>query len=276
MGALAAGAGIGLRAPHYTALLEREPPLAFLEIHSENFFAEGGTPLAMLERFAERWPLTFHGVGLSLGSAQPIDRAHLDRLARLVERFRPALVSEHLSWSAIGGRHAHELLPLPYTREAIDHLAGRIGEVQDRLRCRIAVENVTAYLRFRDSEMPECEFVAEVVRRAGCGLVLDVNNVYVNAANHGFDARTYLDAIDPRSVEEIHLAGHERIGARLVDTHAQRVAPAVWRLYEDALDRVGNRPTLIEWDAAIPPLEVLLDEARIASQYLARTAELTA
>jgi uncharacterized protein (UPF0276 family) len=274
--ALAAGAGIGLRAPHYAALLEREPPLAFLEVHSENFFADGGASLATLERFAERWPLSFHGVGLSLGSADPLDRAHLDRLARLVERFRPALVSEHLSWSAAGGRHAHELLPLPYTRAAIDHLAGRIGEVQDRLGRRIAVENVTTYLRFGESEMPEAEFVAEIVRRAGCGLLLDVNNVFVNAANHGLDARAYLDAIAAGSVEEIHLAGHERVGARLVDTHAQRVAPAVWQLYRHAIERLGPRPTLIEWDSAIPGLDVLLDEARTASQHMADTAMLPA
>jgi uncharacterized protein (UPF0276 family) len=272
MGALAAGAGIGLRAPHYAALLEGGPPLAFLEVHSENFFADGGASLATLERFAERWPLSFHGVGLSLGSADPLDRAHLGRLARLVGRFEPALVSEHLSWSAAGGRHAHELLPLPYTREAVDHLVARIGEVQDRLGRRIAVENATTYLRFGESEMPEAEFVAEVVRRAGCGLLLDVNNVFVNATNHGFDARAWLDAIAPGSVEEIHLAGHERVGSRLVDTHAQRVAPAVWRLYRDALERLGPRPTLIEWDCAIPALEVLLDEARMASEHMACTA----
>jgi uncharacterized protein (UPF0276 family) len=263
-----AGAGIGLRAPHYRDLLERRPALAFLEIHSENFFADGGAALAWLERFRGHYPLSFHGVGLSLGSADVLDTSHLERLARLVERFQPAIVSEHLSWSAARGRHANELLPLPYTREAVDAAVANIQRVQDRLRRRIAVENVTTYMRFAASEMPEWTFVGEVVRRAGCRLLLDVNNVYVNAANHGFDPQAWLDAIEPHWVEEIHLAGHEARGGRLVDTHAARVAPAVWTLYAAALERLGARPTLIEWDAAIPPLDVLLDEVRIARSHL--------
>jgi uncharacterized protein (UPF0276 family) len=217
--------------------------------------------------------LSFHGVGLSLGSTDAVDAAHLERLAERVARFEPALVSEHLSWSSAAGRHANELLPLPYTREAVAHLASRIGEVQDRLKRRIAVENVTTYLRFGESEMPEWAFVSEVVQRAGCGLLLDVNNVYVNAANHGFDARDYLAAIDPGSVVEVHLAGHERVGARLVDTHAARVAPEVWQLFARALGRLGSRPTLVEWDAAIPPLDVLLEEADLAAKHLSRELE---
>jgi len=186
-----------------------------------------------------------------------------------VARFEPALVSEHLSWSSFAGRHANELLPLPHTREAVDLLVARIAQVQDRLKRRIAVENVTTYLRFGASDMPEWAFVGEVVRRAGCELLLDVNNVYVNSINHGFDARAYLDAIDPACVSEIHLAGHERVGSRLVDTHAARVAPAVWELFARALERMGPKPTLIEWDAAIPPLEVLLQEADAAAKHLA-------
>ena len=237
-------------------------------MHSENFFGEGGAPLAWLERFRGRYPLSFHGVGLSLGSADALDERHLERLAGLVERFEPALVSEHLSWSAAAGRHANDLLPLPYTREAVAVAADRIQQVQERLARRIAVENVTTYLRFGESEMPEWAFVGEVVRRAGCSLLLDVNNIYVNAVNHGFDALAYLDAIDPRSVAEIHLAGHERIGARLVDTHAARIAPPVWTLYREAVARFGPRPTLVEWDADIPALDVLLDEARIAAGHL--------
>lgn len=268
MGAAAAGVGIGLRAPHYRDILEQRPALGFLEVHAENFFAEGGAALAWLERFRERYPLSFHGVGLSLGSADALDSRHLDRLARLVERFEPSLVSEHLSWSAAAGRHANDLLPLPYTLEALEVAVDRIQRVQERLRRRIAVENVTVYLRFDESEMPEWAFVGEVVRRAGCGLLLDVNNVHVNAVNHAYDAREYLASIDAASVDEIHLAGHERIDGRLVDTHAARVAPAVWTLYRETIERIGARPTLVEWDAEIPALDVLLDEARIAREHM--------
>jgi uncharacterized protein len=268
-----AAAGIGLRAPHYEEILERGPELAFLEVHSENFFADGGQPLAWLERFRERYPLSFHGVGLSLGSVDVLDERHLARLGELVRRFQPAFVSEHLSWSSARGRYANDLLPLPYTREAIDHVVERIERVQERLGQRLLVENVTTYLQFDASEMPEWAFVAEVVRRSGCALLLDVNNIHVNAVNHGFDASRYLDAIDAEAVHEIHLAGHEAIGARLVDTHAARVAPPVWSLYSAALERLGPRPTLIEWDAELPPLDVLLDEARIANEHLARAGE---
>ncbi|HET7401534.1 MAG TPA: DUF692 domain-containing protein [Usitatibacter sp.] len=267
------GAGIGLRAAHYREILEREPALAFLEVHAENFFAEGGQALAWLERFRERYPLSVHGVGLSLGSAEGVEELHLAKLERLVRRFEPALVSEHLSWSAAGGRHANELLPLPFTREALSAAVANIQHVQERLGRPILVENVSTYLRFGEGEMAEHEFVAEVVRRAGCGLLLDVNNIHVNARNHGFDARGYLEAIDPRTVGEIHLAGHEAVGARLVDTHGARVAAEVWDLYAAALARLGPRPTLVEWDIDIPPLDVLLDEAAIASRHLAAAAD---
>ncbi|HWH41473.1 MAG TPA: DUF692 domain-containing protein [Usitatibacter sp.] len=262
------GAGIGLRAAHYRAILERGPALAFLEVHAENFFAEGGQALAWLERFRERYPLSVHGVGLSLGSAEGVEELHLAKLERLVRRFEPALVSEHLSWSAAGGRHANELLPLPFTREALAAAVANIQHVQERLGRPILVENVSTYLRFGDGEMAEPEFVAEVVRRAGCGLLLDVNNIHVNARNHGFDALAYLDAIDPQTVGEIHLAGHEAVGARLVDTHGTRVAPEVWDLYAATLARLGPRPTLVEWDIDIPELDVLLDEAAIAARHL--------
>lgn len=209
-------------------------------------------------------------MGLSLGGTDPLDERHLSRLAEISERFAPALVSEHLSWSSAAGRHANELLPLPFTREAVDHLVARIQRVQERLRSRIAVENVTAYVTFAESAMGEAAFVREVVARAGCLLLLDVNNVYVNAVNHGFDAHRWLDEIDAASIAEIHLAGHERVDGRLLDAHAARVAPEVWTLYAEAIERFGPRPTLVEWDAAIPPLAVLLDEARIAASHLAR------
>ena len=174
-------AGIGLRAPHYSEVLRRKPALAFLEVHSENFFGAGGQPLAWLERFRAAYPLSFHGVGLSLGSADPLDERHLRSLEALVGRFEPALVSEHLSWSSIGARHANDLLPLPYTRESLDHVVARVGAVQDRLRRRILVENVSTYFAFAESTIPEWEFVAEVARRSGCGVLLDVNNIWVNA-----------------------------------------------------------------------------------------------
>ena len=262
-------AGIGLRAPHYAAAWERHPPLALVEVHSENFFGDGGQPLAWLERFASRYPLSLHGVGLSLGSADPLDERHLARLASLVRRFEPALVSEHLSWSAAGARHANELLPLPFTREALDNVVARIGEVQERLGRRILVENVSTYLAFPQAAVAEWEFVAEAVRRAGCGLLLDVNNIWVNSRNHGYDPRAWLDAIEPDSVEEIHLAGFEDDGDLLVDTHGARVAGEVWTLFRETVARIGPRPTVIEWDTSLPALDVLLDEARQAEELLA-------
>lgn len=265
-----ASAGIGLRAPHYGELLERLPPLAFLEVHSENYFCDGGAPLAWLERFRAHYPLSFHGVGLSLGSADPLDERHLARLAALVRRFEPALVSEHLCWSSFGGRHANDLLPLPYTREALDHVVRRVGAVQERLGRRIAVENVSAYHRFPESTIPEWEFAAEAARRSGCGLLVDVNNIWVNAVNQGFDPLRHLAAIDPRTVDEIHLAGFDAGEAGLIDTHGTPVAAEVWRLYEAALTRFGPRPTLIEWDTDIPALDVLLGEAAKARAMLAR------
>jgi uncharacterized protein (UPF0276 family) len=268
----APGAGIGLRAPHYHDLLERRPPLAFLEVHSENFFAAGGAAPAWLERFRRDYPLSLHGVGLSLGSADPLDERHLARLQALAARFEPAFVSEHLCWSSVGGRHANELLPLPYTPEALDHVVARVGAVQERLARRILVENVSTYHRFAESTIPEWEFVAEVARRSGCGVLLDVNNIWVNAANHGFDPFAYLAALDPGSVGEIHLAGHEDTGAGLVDTHGAAVSPPVWSLYAAALARFGPRPTLVELDTDIPALDVLLEEAAQAGRMMAAAA----
>jgi uncharacterized protein (UPF0276 family) len=268
-----AGVGIGLRAPHYAAILQRRPALGFLEVHSENFFGAGGEPLATLERFRGEYALSFHGVGLSLGSADPLDERHLAKLQGLVRRFEPALISEHLCWSSIGGRHANDLLPLPYTEEALAHVVARIDVVQERLASRILVENVSSYLQFAESTIPEWQFVAEVARRSGCGVLLDVNNIWVNAANHGFDAERYLDAIDPASVGEIHLAGFEARDGLLVDTHGARVSEEVWLLYEEAIRRMGRRPTLIEWDTDIPALDVLLDEAARARAVLARPVQ---
>jgi uncharacterized protein len=253
--------GIGLRAPHYAEFAERRPDLGFLEVHSENYFGEGGAALAWLERLRAIYPLSLHGVGLSLGSTDPPDEIHLRKLDALVRRMQPLLVSEHLCWSSVGGHHANDLLPLPFTQEALDHVVARIGAVQDRLGRELLVENVSCYVRLPRSAMPEWEFVAEAVRRSGCKLLLDVNNVWVNAANHGFDPRRYLEAIDPASVAEIHLAGFERAPGLLLDTHGTPVAAEVWDLYRVAVGRFGRQPTLIEWDTDIPGLDVLLAEA---------------
>jgi uncharacterized protein len=259
-----APAGFGLRAPHFEALAERPPEPAFLEVHAENFFGDGGPALAWLERFRADYEVSIHGVGLSLGSAGPLDSAHLERLARLAERIQPCLVSEHLSWTGIGGRHANDLLPLPFTREAVDHVAGNIERVQERLKRRLLVENVSAYVAWPDGEMDEATFVAEVARRTGCGILLDVNNIWVNARNFGFDPRRYLAAIEPAHVHEYHLAGHEVVDGLLVDTHGTPVCEEVWSLYGAALEAIGPRPVLVEWDTALPPLDVLLEHARRA------------
>lgn len=265
--------GIGLRAPHYAALAAQAPALDFLEAHSENFFGPGGPALAWLERFRRDYPVSLHGVGLSLGSADPLDERHLGKLAALAQRIDPVRVSEHLCWCSIDARFANELLPLPFTEEAVAHVSARIARVQDRLRRPILVENVSSYVALPDCAMSEGEFVAEVARRAGCGVLLDVNNIHVNAVNHGLDAARFLDAIAPESVGEIHLAGYTRSGSLLVDTHGAPVSPEVWQLYAEALARTGPRPTLIEWDTDIPALEVLLDEVRRARAVLAAHVE---
>jgi len=269
------GAGIGLRAPHHAELECTAPPVALLEVHSENYFGAGGRELAALERLRGRYPLSLHGVGLSLGSADPLDLRHLAAVEGLARRFEPHLVSEHLSWSSIDGRYANDLLPLPFTRAALDHVVGRIGAVQDRLGRRILVENIASYLEFGESTMPEWEFVAAVARRSGCAILLDVNNVYVNSVNHGFDAHAYLAAMDPEAVAQYHLAGHEAGPFGLVDTHAAPVAPEVWALYAEAVARLGPRPTIVEWDANLPALGVLLGEARRADAILAAPSAAT-
>jgi uncharacterized protein (UPF0276 family) len=265
---LPAAAGIGLRAPHVAQIDAERPHIAWLEVHSENYYVDGGPALAALDRIRSDYPLSLHGVGLSLGSTDPLDRAHLGKLKRLIARARPALVSEHLCWNGVGGRHLNDLLPLPYTEEALAHVCARVAEVQDAIGRELAVENVSSYLAFADATIPEWEFVAAVARRTGCRLLVDVNNIHVNANNHGFDADAYLAAIPPDAVAEIHLAGFEARGELLIDTHGAPVAPAVWALYGRALDRFGPRPTLIEWDVDIPPLAVLLREAATARSML--------
>jgi uncharacterized protein (UPF0276 family) len=264
------GTGIGLRAPHYRAFLEAAPPVDWLEAHSENFFGEGGYDLHVLDHVRSSYPVSLHGVGLALGSAltSADDEArftrHLDRLAALCERIDPAAVSEHLCWGAYGPRHFNDLLPMPYTRDALRWMAIQVARVQERLKRRILVENVSSYVAFAADEIPELEFLDLLARRTGCGVLLDVNNLYVNAVNHGFDAARALAALSAGQVGEIHLAGHLRVDDTLVDDHGSRVAPAVWSLYETALQQLGPVPTLIEWDTDVPALGILLDEAASA------------
>ena len=249
-------------------MLETLPEVGWLEVHSENFFAAGGPARQFLQRIREEYPVSLHGVGLSLGSVDPLCHRHLAKLKRLADAVQPMLISEHLCWSHAGGRHVNDLLPLPYTAEALDHLTTRIGEVQDYLRRRILIENVSSYLEFAESSIAEWDFVAEVIRRSGCGILLDVNNIYVNSVNHRFDPRVYLAAIPRDAVGEIHLAGFGVSDECLIDTHGSRIAEPVWSLYAESLARFGPKPTLVEWDTDIPALPVLLEEAAKASRFL--------
>lgn len=271
-GLLPARAGIGLRAEHYEAVLDSRPSVGWLEVHSENYFGAGGKPLDYLERIRPHYPLSLHGVGLSIGSTDPLDRRHLAALKTLIRRFEPALVSEHLSWGSVGGRHFNDLLPLPYTEEALYHLVARVCQIQDVLGRQILIENPSTYLQYVESTIPEWEFLAELAQRSDCGVLLDVNNIYVSARNHGFDASAYLRAIPRPVVQEVHLAGFtvNRFddGEILIDTHNQPVCPAVWTLYHQAVQRFGPIPTLIEWDTDLPDLVVLVVEAGRADAIL--------
>jgi len=262
--ALPASVGIGLRGPHVAQLRRERPDVGWLEVHSENYFVDGGAALASLEAIRADYPISLHGVGMSLGSSDGLDRGHLAKLAGLVRRIEPAAVSEHLSWGRVDGRHLNDLLPLPFTDEALQLVCERVDAVQTTLSRTILVENISAYLRFGDEPMTEWEFVTAVAQRTGCKLLLDVNNIYVNAVNHGFDAMAYLAAVPADAVAEIHLAGFDASGPCLIDTHSARVAEPVWALYRAALERLGPKPTLIEWDTDLPALDVLLDEAATA------------
>jgi uncharacterized protein (UPF0276 family) len=266
-----AGVGVGLRARHYRDFLEQRPRVDWLEVHSENYFGEGGWDLHVLHALAERHPISLHGVGLSLGSADRLAHEHLAKLKRLVEGIGPALVSEHLCWGATGGRHLNDLLPLPYTREALDLMTMRVEQVQEVLGRRILIENVSAYLRFRADELSEGEFLSELARRSGCDLLLDVNNFYVNGVNHGFDPLVEIAKLPPSAVGEIHLAGHLVTEHGLIDDHGSPVIDPVWKLYAEALARFGSVPTLIEWDTNIPPLPVLVAEADKARAIMEET-----
>jgi uncharacterized protein len=265
---LPAQSGMGLRFPHHAEMLASRPQVGWLEVHSENFFVEGGPTLHVLECLRQDYPVSLHGVGLSLGATDPLSKAHLQQLQQLIHRIEPAAVSEHLCWSSVEGHYLNDLLPLPYTREALDHVCARIDTAQDLLRRPLLIENVSSYLRFDHEEMPEWEFLAQVAQRTGCGLLLDINNVHVSAHNHGFDALQFIEAMPVHAVQELHLAGYEVEGDLYIDTHSCPVHAPVWALFHQALERLGPKPTLIEWDQNLPALDELLNEAHRAQHML--------
>lgn len=251
------GHGVGLRREHFEHVLTGPTGVDWFEIVSENFMVAGGPALAVLERVRRDHPVALHGVSLSIGSTDPLDEDYLDALASLAARIEPAWLTDHLCWTGIGGHNAHDLLPLPYTEEALDHVVARVTAVQERLGRRIALENVSSYLDFAGSTLPEWEFLAQVASRADCGILLDVNNIHVSAANHGFDPEVYVAAIPPERVWQIHLAGHADRGTHLFDTHDRAVCEEVWALYRFATRHVGTVASLVEWDEAVPAWEVL-------------------
>jgi len=254
------GYGLGLRKEHYETVLAERPPVDWFEVISENYMVPGGKPLDYLTRIRALYPMVMHGVSLSIGGTAPLDRDYLIRLKALARRVEPAWVSDHLCWTGVDGVNLHDLMPLPYTQEALDHVVARVGQVQDCLGRRILLENVSSYVAYRSSEMTEWEFLGEIARRADCGILLDLNNVYVSAFNHNFDPYTYLAHLPADRVHQFHLAGHARENGLLVDTHDQPIADPVYSLYGAAVRRFGPVATMIERDDNIPPLSELLAE----------------
>jgi uncharacterized protein (UPF0276 family) len=259
------GHGVGLRTQHYVTVLEERPAVDWFEIISENFMVAGGNPRRVLRAVRERHPVVMHGVSLSIGATDPLDARYLDELAQLAREVEPAWISDHLCWTRFGGHQVHDLLPLPYTEEALAHVAERILRVQDKLKRRILIENVSSYVTFTQSTMTEWQFLSALTERADCGLLLDVNNVFVSAFNHGFDARAFIDGVPAERVGQIHLAGHSDHGTHLLDTHDHAVCDGVWQLYRRVLERCGRVSTLVEWDDHIPPFAEVLAEAQRAA-----------
>jgi len=266
------GIGIGLRIPHYRHILEHRPEVDFFEIISENFMVDGGRALATLDRILEQYRVIQHGVSMYLGSADPLDREHLRRLKRLARRTATPFISDHLCWGSVDGRYTHDLLPMPYTWEAVRLTADKIRQARDLLELPLIVENVSSYAEFHASEMTEWEFLNEVAERADCGVLLDVNNIYVSSRNHGFDPAVYVDAVEPSRVAQIHIAGHSKFEKFILDTHDHPVLDPVWELYHRAIRRCGDTATLLEWDDRIPPFEEVHREALKANRYRAALA----
>ena len=279
-GSIPASAGIGLRAQHQSELRKSKPAVGWLEAHSENYFSDAGPHIEALLELREHYGLSLHGVGLSLGSIDPIDRAHLVKLKRLIGRTSPGFVSEHLSWGSVNGRFVNDLLPLPYTQESLAHMICRVDQVQSALQRTILVENISSYLQYSHSDIDESAFLIELARATGCGLLIDINNLYVNERNHGVDACRFINSVPPAIVRELHLAGHSssRVDQTeiLIDTHSTPVCEAVWALYGHAIQRFGALPTLIEWDSDIPSLDVLLGEAHKAQSFLGAAHDIAA
>lgn len=271
------GFGLGLRTPHYEDILNGNPPVDWFEVLSENYMVRGGQPLRILDEIAERYPVVMHGVSLSIASTAPMDMDYLAQLKSLAERVQPKWISDHLCWTGVHGRNLHDLLPIPYTREALDHVVDRVQQVQDFLGRPLTLENVSSYVSFARSEMPEWEFIAELTKRTGCWLLFDVNNVYVSAFNHEYDPKDFIDGIPADRVVQFHVAGHEHMETHIIDTHDAPVTGEVWDLYRHALKRFGPVSTIIERDDHIPPLAELLEEldtARaIARDILGETAD---
>ncbi|MGH7934217.1 MAG: MNIO family bufferin maturase [Candidatus Binataceae bacterium] len=251
------GFGAGLRRPHYGHILAEHPPMDWFEVISENFMAPGGRPLKVLEAVRERYPIVLHGVSMSIGSTDPLNRGYIRQLAALARRFEPAWISDHLCWTGVGGHNLHDLIPLPYTDEAVMHVARRVREVQETLQRTILLENVSSYIEFAHSTLSEWEFLTAVAEEADCAILLDINNIYVSAFNHRFDPLRYINSVPVERVAQFHLAGHSDHGAYLLDTHDHPVCGEVWTLYEYALRRFGTVPALIEWDDNIPEFAVL-------------------
>ncbi|HKC26172.1 MAG TPA: DUF692 domain-containing protein [Thermoanaerobaculia bacterium] len=264
------GYGIGLRTTHFPEILSAWPAVDFFEILSENFLDTGGRPSWVLDRVVERYPVVMHGVSLSIGSADPLDFGYLAKLKALAERTRAAWVSDHLCWTGVAGRNTHDLLPMPLNEESLEHVVRRVRAVSDYLERPLVLENPSTYLEFELSTMSEAEFLARLAEEADCGLLLDVNNVYVSSVNHGFDAREYLDAIPKDRIVQFHVAGHTDKGTHLLDTHSTFVKDEVWRLFEYAIRRTGPQATLVEWDEAIPDLSVVNGEATKARDAAVR------
>ena len=261
------GIGIGLRTVHFGEILSGRPALDWFEVLSENFMDTGGRPLFVLDRVVERYPVALHGVSLSVGSTDALDRGYLQKLKALAKRSRARWVSDHLCWTGVLGRNTHDLLPLPYDRATLRHVTRRVKQVQDALERPLVLENPSTYLEYARSTMTEWEFLSELCDATGCGLLLDVNNVYVSSYNHGFDPRQYVDGIPADRVVQVHLAGHTNEGTHILDTHSGRAIPQVWKLYERLVARTGPVSTLFEWDASIPPLAAVVREAAKARRY---------
>jgi uncharacterized protein len=264
------GAGLGLRREHFQHVLKERPAVDWFEVISENVMMPGGNPRRVLEAVRRDYPVVLHGVSLSIGSLDPLNDAYLDELATLAHAIEPAWISDHLCWGSARGIYAHDLLPVAYTQESLAHIARRVQAVQERLGRRILLENPSTYLQLAGAEMTEWDFLAELARRADCGILLDVNNVFVSAHNHGFDARAYLRALPSERIGQIHLAGHSADGDLLIDTHDDYVRPEVWELYAETIAQVGARATMIEWDAAVPAFDVLESELARAAEWQTR------